>query len=80
MPIYEYFCTHCESPFEVLRPMSEADRPIACPRCTGADTRRKISLFAAVSREGGSSRLIASSQGGSGCASCGGGHCATCGH
>jgi putative FmdB family regulatory protein len=81
MPLYEYFCADCAAPFEALRPMGQADHPIACPHCANTGVRRMISTFAAVSRDsGGGSRLVASSQGGGGCGSCGGGHCANCGH
>jgi putative FmdB family regulatory protein len=79
MPLYEYRCANCETRFEVLRPMSQADNVVACPYCAELTGRRMISLFAAVSRDAGGSRLVASS-GASGCASCAGGHCASCGH
>jgi len=79
MPIYEYICGNCETRFEMLRPMSQADNPVVCPRCASPNARRAISTFAAVSKDGnGSSRMIASSSG-SGCASCAGGTCSTCG-
>lgn len=78
MPVYEYFCVHCEKRFEALRPMSQADMPIACPRCNATDTQKAISVFAAISRDGGASRLVASSTASS-CGTCAGGHCATCG-
>ena len=78
MPLYEYICGNCETRFEMLRPMSQADGPVACPRCASPNARRMISTFAAVSKDrSGSSRVIASS--GGGCASCAGGTCATCG-
>ncbi len=80
MPLYEYQCPHCAASFEALRAMSEASQPIACPRCAVPSAQRKISRFAAVSKEGGSSRMIASSGNGGGCGSCAGGHCASCGH
>jgi putative FmdB family regulatory protein len=79
MPIYEYYCTNCETRFEVLRPMSQSSSPSICPRCANPHARRAISVFAAIGKEtGGGSRLVAGSNGG--CASCSGGHCATCGH
>lgn len=78
MPVYEYHCAACDRRFEALRPMSQADAPLACPRCGAANTRKMISVFAAVSRDGGGSRLVAGS-GSSGCASCSGGSCASCG-
>jgi putative FmdB family regulatory protein len=79
MPIYEYHCEHCAKRFEVLRPMSQSDAPIPCPRCATPNARRLVSVFAAVSRDSGGSRLVTSS-GPSGCGSCSGGSCATCGH
>jgi putative FmdB family regulatory protein len=79
MPLYEYSCENCRSRFEILRPFSQSDSPVACPICAEPDARRLISTFAAVSKGDGGSRLVTSSQG-SGCGSCAGGHCASCGH
>ncbi|RLC69367.1 MAG: hypothetical protein DRI26_09240 [Chloroflexi bacterium] len=45
MPIYEYFCPKCEEEFELMRPLSEADKPATCPHC-GAEGERLISAFA----------------------------------
>lgn len=78
MPVYEYYCASCEKRFEALRSMSQADAPMACPRCSAPDARKVISVFAAISRDGGGSRMVASSSS-SGCGSCAGGHCASCG-
>lgn len=78
MPVYEYQCVNCAQRFEALRPMNQADAPIACPRCAAPDTRRVLSVFAAISRDGGGSRLVAGSSP-SGCGTCAGGHCASCG-
>ena len=33
MAIYEYLCPRCQTEFDLMRPMSEADRPAACPEC-----------------------------------------------
>ena len=79
MPVYEYYCDHCDRRFEALRPMSQSDAPMTCPRCATPDARRLVSVFAAVSRDSGGSRLVAGS-GSGGCGSCSGGSCATCGH
>lgn len=73
MPLYEYICQQCQHRFDALRPMSSADAPIACPYCGGQETRRAISLFAAIGSEG----VIAGS--GSSCTSCSSGSCAGCG-
>lgn len=81
MPVYEYQCQACDKRFEALRPMSQLDAPIECPRCHASNARRAISVFAAISREsGGGSRMVASSAPSSGCGSCAGGHCGSCSH
>jgi len=77
MPLYEYTCPDCEIVFDVLRSASQADAPIACPRCTGLEARRKLSRFAAMSKgNGGESRAVAGS---GGCAGCTATTCSTCG-
>lgn len=78
MPVYEYYCTHCEKRFDALRPMSQANAPIPCPRCNALSTQKMLSTFAAVSRDSGGSRLVAGSAT-SGCSACAGGNCASCG-
>jgi putative FmdB family regulatory protein len=72
MPLYEYICQQCQHRFDALRPMSNADAPIACPHCGSQETRRAISLFAAIGSEG----LIAG--GGSSCTACSATSCAGC--
>jgi putative FmdB family regulatory protein len=74
MPLYEYSCLDCQSEFEVLRPISEADAPIACEHCHSQHTSRRLSLFFAQS--GG--HVLRGASGGS-CSSCSGGSCSTCG-
>jgi len=74
MPLYEYTCSNCETRFDALRAMSDADAPIACPKCESENTRRAISLFSAIGSEG----MIAGA--GSACGSCiPSTSCATCG-
>lgn len=77
MPMYEYYCPHCEVKFDKLRSFAQADAPARCPECGGEDTRRVISRCASFSR---SSDGSTSSPSGGGCAGCGGGHCSHCGH
>lgn len=73
MPLYEYECSDCETQFDALRGMSEADDPIACPTCDSQETHRVISLFSAVGDQG----VIAGE--GTSCASCSpSASCATC--
>lgn len=33
MPTYEYLCSVCENPFDVIRPMAQIDDLIECPEC-----------------------------------------------
>jgi putative FmdB family regulatory protein len=81
MPLYEYQCATCDAQFEVLRSMSQANSPLACPRCAHTDVRKMISRFAAVSKDSGGSHMVSGSSGGSaGCGGCSGGHCSGCGH
>ena len=74
MPLYEYKCAECETRFDALRSMADADATIACPKCGSENTGRMISLFSAIGGEG----VIAGS--GSSCGSCTpSSACATCG-
>ena len=73
MPVYEYYCSKCNTKFEALRPMSKADDPIPCENCESERTARVLSVFFAVS---GSQPVSGMSDGG-GCA-CGG--ACSCGH
>ena len=75
MPIYEYVCPHCESKFELLRPMSRAAEKVSCPQCQ-QKAERVLSVFASFSRD--ESGLTAP-VGGNSCASCGAASCDTCG-
>jgi len=45
MPIYECSCEACGITFEILAPVSEANRKRPCPRCTRL-ARRVVSAFA----------------------------------
>lgn len=74
MPLYEYQCSDCETRFDALRGMSEADNPIACPQCGGKDAQRLISLFSAVGDQGviaGQERSCGSCSPSASCATCG---------
>jgi len=72
MPVYEYYCSHCNTKFEALRPMKEADSPIPCENCESERTARVLSVFFATS---GGQAVSGMSEGGCGC----GGAC-SCGH
>lgn len=47
MPVYEYFCRTCRTKYDKLRPMADADAPIACPECGERNSVRALSLIAA---------------------------------
>ncbi|TAK74893.1 MAG: zinc ribbon domain-containing protein [Dehalococcoidia bacterium] len=42
MPLYEYYCEHCNGVFELIRPAREAARPQPCPECDN-DAKRILS-------------------------------------
>ncbi len=58
MPVYEYYCEHCDGIFEALRPMSEASGSSPCPLC-GRDGRRVMpTSFSAFTMRDGYPRRI----------------------
>ena len=76
MALYEYKCAECEEHFDLMRPMSQADKPARCPECGSEESRRVITNFAAITP--GASAMAsapAPQTGGGGC--CGGG-CGCC--
>ena len=69
MPIYEYWCPKCRSPFEKLRSMESKDSEIQCPRC-GSPVKRMVSVFATMGV--GRKEESTSYQAGAGGCACGG--------
>jgi len=45
MPIYEFHCEQCGSPFEELVASSSAVNQVECPQCGSKQVRKQISLF-----------------------------------
>ena len=45
MAVYEYQCPKCRKEFELMRPISEAEKPAKCPKC-GSKAVKLISGFA----------------------------------
>lgn len=58
MPVYEYYCAHCDGIFESLRPMREASSPSACPVCARAGQRIMPTSFAAFTFRDGYPRRL----------------------
>src|SRR5262245_36537227 len=53
MPLYEYYCKHCNGIFENLRSMRESSEPMPCPVCDrDADRIMPTSINAYTMRDG----------------------------
>lgn len=78
MPLYEYKCSDCERPFELLVASPALADTVVCRYCGSDSVRRLISSFAARSA-GGESFAATAPRSGGGCA-CGGGGCGCGGH
>lgn len=46
MPIYEFQCQECGTPFEELVFSSSAITELTCPNCGSENIRKKLSTFA----------------------------------
>lgn len=57
MPLYEYYCQHCDGVFEALRPIGEAAVPAPCPGCQ-REGQRVMSSFTAFTYRDGYPRCI----------------------
>ena len=77
MPIYEYACSDCGSEFELIRPLSQADKEAPCPHCHKS-ARRKLSTFACYTINDSGVPASLGGTGGS-CNSCSSSSCSTCG-
>lgn len=67
MPLYEYVCEADGTVLELMRPMAEADKPVADPTGKGRVFTRKFSTFASKGAEGRSISLGMGAGGGGGC-------------
>jgi len=68
MPLYEYQCQADGTVIELMRPMADADKPVADPAGKGRVFTRKFSTFAAKGAEG---RSVSLGMGGGGGCACG---------
>jgi len=76
MPIYEYFCAHCNFKFELLRSLDQSGEAALCPNCHDS-AMRVFSSFNALS--GGTGEMPASAGKSNPCSTCSALSCATCG-
>ncbi|MBA7492366.1 hypothetical protein ES702_02916 [subsurface metagenome] len=75
MPIYEYFCPHCNFKFELLRPLSQSNEVASCPHCHNGAKRVFSSFNSPSGNTEGTSAPIGES---SPCATCSALSCDTC--
>lgn len=47
MPLFEFVCAACQTPFEELVRSSEAVKEVVCPACGSRQVRRQLSTIAA---------------------------------
>ena len=73
MPLYEYYCSDCQSKFELLISHKHAD-DVVCAKCRGEKVRRLLSVFAAQ-RGGSEDSSYDDVQPRMGGCACGGGGC-----
>ena len=57
MPLYEFYCQHCDGVYEAIRPMREASLPVPCPECDREGQRMMSSFAAFTFRDGYPRRL-----------------------
>jgi putative FmdB family regulatory protein len=58
MPLYEYYCQHCDGVFEALRSIRESSEPAPCPVCERESRRMMPTSFAAFTYRDGYPRRI----------------------
>jgi putative FmdB family regulatory protein len=58
MPLYEYYCHHCDGVFEQLRSIREASEPSPCPLCDRDSERIMPTSFSAFTFRDGYPRRI----------------------
>lgn len=75
MPMYEYGCLACNSRFDRLRRMDQTDADVVCPRCHSEQVQRRLSTFAAHSRDAAGVSAAATAPVASSGGGCCGGSC-----
>lgn len=55
MPLFEYVCNECRTPFEILHKTAERPELVECPSCHAKDATKQFSSFSARIRGASSS-------------------------
>jgi putative FmdB family regulatory protein len=55
MPIYEFYCSRCNTIYRFLSRMVNTVKTPMCPNCRSEEMRRMVSLFSVASRKSGES-------------------------
>lgn len=58
MPVYEFFCKHCDGVFEAMKQISQASDPAPCPVCAKKAQRIPPTSFSAFTMREGYPRAI----------------------
>jgi putative FmdB family regulatory protein len=58
MPLYEYYCKHCDGIFETIRQIAQSSDPAPCPVCARKAQRVPPTSFAAFTMREGYPRAI----------------------
>ena len=58
MPLYEYYCKHCDGVFETMKPIAKASEPSPCPVCAKKAQRIPPTSFSAFTMREGYPRAI----------------------
>lgn len=54
MPLFEFDCSECSTSFETLVRRADAISEVVCPACGSPKVEEKMSAFASISKNGGS--------------------------
>ncbi len=49
MPIYEFYCSKCDTIYNFFSRTINTDKKPKCPKCRNVKLKRKVSIFAAIS-------------------------------
>ena len=51
MPIYEFYCSTCNTIYRFLSRIVDTEKTPLCPNCRGIEMRRMVSLFSVASKK-----------------------------